>query len=237
MIFETKKFQSSDYFNPELPLGTPSSSLYPSWSMSLYFENILDQIDINILKETVISKIPEISRMPIQDFYKYALINVYAKNIKEHGDLIGKLTEYNIFKFQDPIFRTLKETIKKSLLNFLHDSKIVINCEFNPQITGWIIVMNELEYFNRHIHGSVVNNFVSGTLQMDVGESSTVYEMPYTIDLYERINTSGELTLFPSYLPHWTTPHSGSKQKISTAFDVYLNKSFLSYSTNNFCPL
>ena len=45
----------------------------------------------------------------------------------------------------------------------------------------------------------------------------------YSDSLYAATNTEGQLTLFPSYIPHFTTEHRSDSDRITLAFEIVPN--------------
>lgn len=91
------------------------------------------------IEKAILSKASQIIAMPVCDLHRYNAISSSTK-------LLAKLGDSNILKFGDPVFDRLKITIKESLLHFIKNSSMMINCEFDPQIAGWIVIMTEGEF-------------------------------------------------------------------------------------------
>ena len=128
---------------------------------------------------------------------------------------------YNLLKQDHNEIRKLEEQIKivlKTFLNFkkIYLKKIYILCWFN------VLRKNEKVEIHRHISiNGIHSSFISGHINTTLNNTSTFYT-----DLSEQTNIEvpnelGKLTLFPSYIPHYTNKNLMDNERISIAFDVY----------------
>ena len=82
------------------------------------------------------------------------------------------------------------------------------------------------------MHSLSPSSYLSGHFNVQVNNTSTVYMCPANQvndpEVFDVKNVPGELTLFPSYITHYTTSHYSFKPRITIAFDVNLNR----YSNN-----
>ena len=87
-----------------------------------------------------------------------------------------------------------------------------------------------------HNHSTTPDSYLSGHFNVQVDDTSTVYMSPINQlndpDVIDIKNRVGDLTLFPSYIFHRTTPHYSLKPRITIAFDLNLYKLH-----DNFLPL
>ena len=89
-----------------------------------------------------------------------------------------------------------------------------------------------------HNHGFSNDSYLSGNFTVSSNDTKTVYNNPFSqytkenvlvkmvedgIDdqsYYSSKNIDGKLTLFPSYIPHFTTEHKSDSNRITLAFDL-----------------
>ena len=101
-------------------------------------------------------------------------------------------------------------------------------------IQGWYNVLRFGQSIKPHGHSVTPDCYLSGHFNVQVNDTSTVYMSPINqLNDPEVINIKnilGKLTLFPSYIFHYTTPHYSFKPRITIAFDINsdkLNDNFL----------
>ena len=86
------------------------------------------------------------------------------------------------------------------------------------------------------MHSISPNCYLSGHFNVQVNDTSTCYMSPINQlndpDVIDIKNKNGDMTLFPSYIFHYTTPHYSFKPRITIAFDLSLYKKH-----DNFIPL
>lgn len=135
---------------------------------------------------------------------------------------------FNLFSFEDSnelnkvkkfIKLNVKEMLNKFNLNNLKDLYII--CWFN--------VLRKGESIGKHTHYSLKRShesFISGHFCINAFNTSTFYNDISEQTILEIKNEIGQLTMFPSYLPHWSNKHNGEEPRISIAFDIFPEKKF-----------
>ena len=128
----------------------------------------------------------------------------------------------------------LKSNIAKSVIDYNNEcgnktpDVLWIQC--------WYNILRFGQKINPHMHSSSSNCYLSGHFNVQVNDTSTVYMSPINqLNDPEVINIKnkvGDMTLFPSYIFHRTTPHYSFKPRITIAFDLNLYKLH-----DNFLPL
>ena len=75
---------------------------------------------------------------------------------------------------------------------------------------------------------------MSGHFNVQVKDTSTCYMSPVNQlndpEIIEMKNIPGEITFFPSYIFHYTTPHYSFNPRITIAMDIHVSD-FISSST------
>ena len=94
-------------------------------------------------------------------------------------------------------------------------------------IQCWANVMRKGERISPHIHSVKNDSYLGGHIMVQCDNTDTVYINPVNQlnepDVYKSENVVGKLTLFQSYIPHYTTEHKGDQERISIAFDIFLD--------------
>jgi hypothetical protein len=146
------------------------------------------------------------------------------------NSLTSRYSHYNFFTyFKNPIkeIKIIKNFIKENIKNLLDEFKIINRKELH--ILCWYNVLRKGQQIAYHHHYDSFNateSFISGHFCVNTFNTSTFYQdvlKTYDIGIKNEI---GQLTLFPSYLPHWSDIHEGENPRISIAFDVYYSKNY-----------
>jgi len=137
---------------------------------------------------------------------------------------------YNLFFENNEQLKKVENFIKNNIKLFLkyktiNQKKIYTQCWFN--------VLREGEEIKSHQHRAVSDfhlSFISGNFCTTNNNTKTYYtslngEKGLGID-----NGAGKLILFPSYTPHFTTVNKSKEERISIAFDIYPDISFIDSS-------
>ena len=128
------------------------------------------------------------------------------------NSLTSRSSHYNLLDWKEAkdLIKIIKETY--------------INCTQNKHpiyVHAWCNVMRKGEQIKEHYHGDFPYTFdhLSGHLGVMVdGDTSTYYKIDNQI-LGEK-NKAGQITLFSSAYPHWTSKYNGNNTRITIAFDI-----------------
>ena len=113
-----------------------------------------------------------------------------------------------------------------------------------PQLglKGWMNIMKKGDRIEIHNHGFKSDSYLSGNFIVSCNNTKTVYNNPFQQYVkenkllrmveededdptyYASKNTEGKLTLFPNYIPHFTTEHRSYSYRITLAFELKLIK-------------
>lgn len=214
---------------PSQPL-TPFAPYFevPMWNCNINLNNTL----MPNLKYYLLGK--EVDILLNYDYYNDGGTGLGSDSVTT------RFARYNLLKFADPSISILKDLIRKEFNKFMNQlgahktqSDFFLNkIYYDPYIVCWFNVLKENENIKSHVHSNLGNSFISGNICVDAEETSTFYEMPYKQGIVEIENTPGHLTLFPSYLPHWTSKNKSKNPRISIAFDIYAKKDHIMLSEN-----
>ena len=208
----------------------PISPFAPEWRFFIA-EKFLLRINCNRLKDYLLNRQPEI--LSIKD------------NLNDAGTGLGndsttaRFISYNVMTWDQPDINILKEEI--SIMHDTYYRDIVDRPTPKVSLGGWMNIMKKGDRIKRHNHGFSNNTYISGHFTVCCDSTKTVYINPhehcdedkllvrvedgeeYSDSLYAATNTEGQLTLFPSYIPHFTTEHRSDSDRITLAFEIVPN--------------
>jgi uncharacterized protein YlaN (UPF0358 family) len=130
---------------------------------------------------------------------------------------------YNLLKQDHNEIRKLEDQIKLVLKTFLNFKKIYLEKIY---ILCWFNVLRKNEKINLHRHVAINDmhySCVSGHISTTNNNTSTFYTDLSEKNQIEVRNESGKITLFPSYIPHYTNENLTDNERISIAFDIHFN--------------
>ena len=208
----------------------PVSPYAPQWDFRVG-TSICEDIDTNSLSELLLLKEKEVKKLPttvIDGAESDGYTGLGSKSTT------AKFQSYNILTWDHPEIKKLKSNIAKSVLDYNNEcgnktpDVLWIQC--------WYNVLRFSQKIRPHHHSISPDCYLSGHFNVQVNNTSTVYMSPINqLNDPEVINIKnkvGDMTLFPSYIFHRTTPHYSFKPRITIAFDLNLYKLH-----DNFLPL
>ena len=209
----------------------PISPYAPQWDFRVG-TSICKDIDTNSLSRFLLSKEKEVKKLPTslgEDETSSAGYTGLGSR-----STTAKFQSYNILTWDHPEIKKLKSNIAKSVIDFNDEcgnktpNILWIRC--------WYNVLRFGQKITPHHHSVDPDCYLSGHFNVQVNDTSTVYMSPINqlndpevIDIKNKV---GDMTLFPSYIFHYTTPHYSFKPRITIAFDLNLYKLH-----DNFLPL
>ena len=195
----------------------PVSPYAPQWDFRVG-NSMCEDIDTNSLSKFLLSKEKEIKKLPIvSDFDGYTGLG--------SNSTTSRAQQYNIFSWNHPEIRKLKSNIAKNIILYNDECG-----NKTPQlwIQCWYNVLRFGQSIKPHSHSVTPICYLSGHFNVQVNDTSTVYMSPINQlndpEVIDIKNIPGKLTLFPSYIFHYTTPHYSFKPRITIAFDISPDK-------------
>ena len=195
----------------------PVSPYAPQWDFRVG-NSMCEDIDTNSLTKFLLSKEKEIKKLPIvSDFDGYTGLG--------SNSTTSRAQQYNIFSWNHSEIRKLKSNIAKNIILYNDECG-----NKTPQlwIQCWYNVLRFGQSIKPHSHSVTPICYLSGHFNVQVNNTSTVYMSPINQlndpEVIDIKNIPGKLTLFPSYIFHYTTPHYSFKPRITIAFDISPNK-------------
>ena len=200
----------------------PVSPYAPQWDFRVG-TSLCEDIDTNSLSELLLLKEKEVKNLPttvIDGAESDGYTGLGSKSTT------AKFQSYNILTWDHPEIKKLKSNIAKSVIDYNNEcgnktpDVLWIQC--------WYNVLRFSQKIRPHHHSISPDCYLSGHFNVQVNNTSTVYMSPINqLNDPEVINIKnkvGDMTLFPSYIFHRTTPHYSFKPRITIAFDLNLYK-------------
>tara|TARA_B100001996_G_scaffold180159_1_gene137551 strand:- start:82 stop:831 length:750 start_codon:yes stop_codon:yes gene_type:complete len=208
-------------------------------------EKIASRIDCNRFGKFLLSKKEEV--LSIKD------------KLQDGGTGLGpnsttaRWSSYNVLNWrgESEDVKILEEEIIKT--HDLYYTKLL--GEKPPQVTiltCWMNIMKKGERILKHNHSSENDGYLSGNFTVACDDSKTIYIQPYmhysekellervedwgfdhTEDYYASTNIPGNISLFPSYIPHFTTKHKSDTDRITLAFELAPTEIVFNQYANN----
>lgn len=204
----------------------PLTEFSPEWNIPLWFDSYKDSQGLSEVKQWII------------DNEKSIIEQHQTKSEDDGGTGLGKQSltaqyrDYNVFKLTEniPAFKNLFGFLQKSYVNFMNEHKTqprkcIMFC--------WANVLRKDQKIDIHCHGAKHFSYLSGNLHLEKYSTKTVYHNHVNPRMvYETENTSGGLTMFPSYIFHQADAYKEHNERVSIAFDLF-DKNFYEGDTSN----
>ena len=163
------------------------------------------QINVEGLADTIL----EIEKAILDE--RDTLATQAWKQLVHESQRTNMFTRFNLFKLDDTKF--LGEFVKREVQLFTGD-------DWDLWGRCWANVMRKGEAFPPHAHCTPTTGYLSGNVCVQTNETSTYYLTPYFEEIYESVNKDGNITLFPSWLKHYTVAPSNDIERITLGFDL-----------------
>ena len=200
----------------------PDSPYAPEWDFRVG-TSFCEDIDSCSLSEFLLSKEKQVKKLPTS-------VRDGAESDGYTGlgskSTTAKYQFYNIFTWNHREIKKLRSNIAKNVIDY--NDKCGNKTPNKLWIQCWYNVLRFGQKIKPHHHSTSSNSYLSGHFNAQVDDTSTVYMSPINQlndpDLIDIKNKVGDMTLFPSYIFHRTTPHYSFKPRITIAFDLNLYK-------------
>jgi hypothetical protein len=194
----------------------------PEWNYFL-IESTVNNIDFKKLTKYLLSKEKEILKLPCttkEDKVSDGYTGLGKDSVSSRYD------KYNVFFWKNKEITILKKNIIEIHDKFLKLLKLDIPKKL--YIQSWVNIMRKGEQIKPHIHNTEADTYLGGHICIQCNDTSTIYMNPVNQlndpETYVSKNEVGKLTLFQSNLPHYTDIHNFDEERITIAFDLFLNK-------------
>ena len=201
----------------------PISPYAPQWDFRVG-TSICKDIDTNSLSRFLLSKEKEVKKLPTSLGEDETSSDGYTG--LGSRSTTAKFQSYNILTWDHPEIKKLRSNIAKNIISYNNEcSNMTPNVLW---IQSWYNVLRFNQSIKPHLHNVAPDSYLSGHFNVQVNDTSTVYMSPINQlndpEVIDIKNIPGKLTLFPSYIFHYTTPHYSFKPRITIAFDISPDK-------------
>lgn len=136
--------------------------------------------------------------------------------------LTSRFKYFNVLLWDHDVVRELHQEIKRFHKQFTTSLFGLTYRHPQIRIRCWANVLRKNQKIKKHFHSNHPHTYLGGHLSVKCVDTQTVYCNPYgSLDYdYYSDNTPGKLSLFPNYIPHYTTPNKSDEPRITIAFDL-----------------
>jgi len=135
--------------------------------------------------------------------------------------LTSRSSNYNLLSWEES--SGLKKVIKHyhdAIIEKMSLDKRNVYCQC------WANVMRNGEKIKLHRHSHDEWTYLSGHICIETNNTSTYYVHPYSKEPFGSRNESNKITIFPSWMEHYTDRYRGEEPRITIAFDLYSEDAF-----------
>tara|TARA_B100001250_G_scaffold112093_1_gene94725 strand:+ start:198 stop:872 length:675 start_codon:yes stop_codon:yes gene_type:complete len=213
------EWQGYDFENP--PEFSPFA---PKWEYTIGEKQT--DIDCGELSELLLRKEPELIE-------KYPAASDGSTNLGPNS-VTSRFQYYNVMEWDEPICQSVRREIKQFHKQYTRSLFGQDHRVPRVRIRCWYNVMRKGQKISKHYHSAHGYTYLGGHLTVKCDKSDTVYVNPFQHDqgIFPLENKPGTITLFPNYIPHYTTVHKGKEPRITMAFDLTLLNNEVSLDTD-----
>ena len=207
--------------------GEPITPFAPFWDYTIAICKL--DIDLASMKELILKKEKEI----IEEYTKDKFPLVDGGTGLGLDSLTSRFKYFNLLTWDHPACKQLHESIRS--LHLKYHWELLKMDPPDLKIRCWANVLRKGERIKKHVHAIHPGSYLSGHFCVSTIDSSTKYVPPYKTDNVdiEIENVSGEMTLFPTCLPHYTTVTKSDEPRITIAFDIIPIQGVTPYDNEN----
>ena len=135
--------------------------------------------------------------------------------------MTSRSSSYNLLFWEEA--SELKRIIKKyhdGIMERMSLEKVNVYCQC------WANVMRSGEKIKLHRHSHDEWTYLSGHVCIQTRDTSTYYVHPYSKEPFGSRNEKNKITIFPSWMEHYTDRYRGDSPRITVAFDLYTEEAF-----------
>ena len=136
----------------------------------------------------------------------------------------ARFAEYNVLEWDTPETNLLKKYAKIKVREY---NKLLGND--TPDYLWarcWVNILRWGQKINAHMHTLKSESYLSAHFTVQADNTSTCYMNPINVlndpEIISEENVPGVFSIFPSYVPHYTTRHYSFKPRITIAMDIYI---------------
>jgi len=190
----------------------PLTEFAPTWNIPIGVKKYEDNTVIDNIRNFLIKKEKEIISSISYDYDGTTRLNP--------NSVTGRFTHYNLLKLDHecPDLKLFFEFLQKSYLEYINTEELVPR---DTEIVCWFNALRKGEKVHEHNHGAGNDVYLSGNFILDDHTTKTHYKCPFDRDVITSIpNLKGLLTIFPSFVYHYSDTYENEGIRHSIAFDI-----------------
>jgi len=208
------KFENSELKNP----------FNPQYRYFIFEDNFKSKLKIDSLKSFILKNEKNIIKKYQNNYDDFVKKSQWIDGETGLGknSLTSRSPFYNLLEFKETSH--LKNIIKKAHNQFLNEINLTYSDSLFVQC--WANVMRKNEKILKHSHASNNWDYLSGHICVSTKETFTHYIDPFYNKVFSSKNEMGKITLFPSWVKHFTDKVKYNEERITIAFDIRNEESY-----------
>lgn len=204
--------------------SSPKQTFFaPEWD-HYFYETFTEKVDFEKISQIVLKKEKKIKNNFDESYVieNHNSLSVDGYTGLGQSSLTARYPFFNVFSWDEKEIQKLKKEVFSFYIKILE----INNAPRVPTwIQCWANVMRSGEQISPHIHGVGPLTYLGGHITVQSEGSSTIYINPINQinhpEEHESINYPGKITIFPNYIPHYTTKYENDEiERITIAFDI-----------------
>lgn len=199
--------------------NVPVQPLSPNWKLPMFHCQLVGS-DLERFNEDLKKLVLEQE----ERFLQYSEPSKRQEEKHPNVDLTSAYEDYNFFYVNHPAAETLFYYFRDAAKEFARALNIVHGMPMNILCWANALYPDQNDSMGEHAHqGEMEITYMSGNYCVTAGEdTATVFDMPgLGANIAHVQNKPGQLTLFPQWVDHWTTPFRREDDvRITIAADI-----------------
>ena len=196
----------------------PQTPYAPAWDFAI--AHSLIPLRIDNLALTCLKKEREIKKLPLARGNTGKYTDGYTGLGK--NSTTARFSQYNVLAWNTPETNIIKKYVRIYVSEY---NKLLGN--ETPEhlwVRCWVNILRWGQKINAHMHNVEPDCYLSAHLTVQADDTFTCYLNPVNAinepDVINEENIPGRFTIFPSYIPHYTTRHYSLEPRITIAMDI-----------------
>ena len=200
------------------------SPFAPEWEYFLA-ESQIENVDFSKIAKFFLDKEDSLLKLPTT--WKDGIVDGYT-GLGEHS-LTSRYSQYNVFQFEEKLVELQK--LRKEIFDRYCALLYILNVKRTKiWFSSWCNIIRNGEQMKPHLHSTTPYCYLGGHVTIQCNGTSTVYINPINQindpEVFDSKNKVGKLTLFQQNIPHYTTEHKSDEERITIAFDLYIDAEY-----------
>ena len=202
----------------------PRNPFNQKFKYRIFEKNCKTELHLSTLASFILKNEKKIIERTKKEFYEYNKKTRWIDGDTGLGaeSLTSRQPFYNLVEFEEAQYLTeiIQDAHEEFLekLNIQYNDKLYIQC--------WANVMRKGDKIKKHFHAGSNYDYLSGHICVSTKDTHTYYLQPYYKNVFSSQNVPGKLTLFPSWIEHYTDEVKTNKERITIAFDLRGEESY-----------